>query len=180
MIFPKIYKPSLVYIFISIFFISLILFLLFTQIFPLSTFKLYALNDSKFWMSLLFITLPLVVLNKLFASIIGYKVTFKADEIVVTTIYGSKSMHYSDISFYYYTFGTGSGGRGTLEAASLVLYLVSRDKSQNVLDISLLKGPKQREIKILINFDLDNDFKDWIASIPSELGLSPLSKVMKW
>jgi hypothetical protein len=131
-------------------------------------------------MSLLFITLPLVVLNKLFASIFCYKVTFKADEIVVTTIYGSKSMHYSDISFYYFTGGTGTGGRGTFEAASLVIYLVSRDKSQNVLDMSLLKGPKQREMKILINFDLDNDFKDWIASIPPELGYPPLAKVEKW
>jgi len=169
--YPKIYKPSGMSIVMYGFGIIFLLFLAFTQVFPLSTFRIYQPNDGyKFWMGLLLIAVTLLFLYQLIIIIIGYRVTFMPDAIKVTTLLGTKAMQYSDISFYRWDLGLNGAGKW---ASPPRLYLVSRDPAQNVLDISLLKGPKEKTLKIPLSLSVDQEFKDWIASLPVEIGERP-------
>ena len=180
MTYPKVYKPRGVLVLIDLFYICLILFFLFTQIFPLSSFRFYLPQDgAKFWVSTMGLLLAFGVIFALVIESIGYTLTFTPDEIKVTTLLGTKTIEYGDISFYSWKVGNFSG-RSLSYSSFYRLYLVSRDSSQNVLDISLLKGPNEKIIKIPLNLKLDKEFYDWIATIPCELGKSPLPKVEKF
>ena len=172
MTYPKVYKPGRDAVLVSGFFILLILFLLFTQVFPLSAFRLYQLHDAKFWVAILGLVIVSRVMFYLAIVSIGYRVTYLPDAIQVTTLLGTKTMQYSDISFYRWK-KPGSRG-GVLFPPFYTLYLVSRGPTQGPLDISSSKGPNERKLKIPLNLRLDQEFEDWIASVPCEPGQPPL------
>jgi|ERR1700690_46492 hypothetical protein len=175
MTYPRIYKPDSKALLLYGFFISFILFLAYTQLFPLSTFRIYQPHDGyKFWMGISLAAAVLVILFQLVIVIVGYKVTFMPDAIRVSTLLGTKTMQYSDISFYRYR-RAGRFGAGPWLTV-YVLYLVSRDPAQNVLDNSFHRGPRERTLAIPINFRPDQEFDDWVEAIPCELGQSPLPK----
>lgn len=175
MIYPKVYKPGVAYLAINAFFIAFLLFMAFTQMFPLGTFELYRVNDYRLWFMFTVSVIAISMLFRLVLDSIGYKVTFLPDEIRVTTLLGTKTMRYSDISFYRWDTGGGiPAGRSMHTVSPWRLYLVSREPIKNVLDISLLKGPKERSLKIPLNLKIDKDFEDWVNSLPVELGQSTL------
>jgi hypothetical protein len=156
--------------FLSVLSISFFLFLLFTNVFPLSAHSFYPPhNREAFWWTILTLSLVLIFLFRVFIITFGYRVTFISDAIKVTTILGTKTMQYSDISFYRYRLS-----RYIYRWPIFCeIYLVSRDSAQNVLDISLLKGPIEKTLRIPITFNTDNEFTDWIKSLPVELGERP-------
>lgn len=95
---------------------------------------------------------------------IGYKVTLLVDAIEVTTIRGTKRMHRSDIISYSFYCGKYEDG----------VSLISRSPTQ--AGPSLLYDPNENVLRIPFSFNRDQEFDDWITSLPCELGGSPLSK----
>jgi hypothetical protein len=89
-----------------------------------------------------------------------------SDAIEVATLLGAKVMRRSDISSYHYYFSKTENG----------VSLISRNPAQSGLGISLLNDQNEKILRIPLTFDRDQEFDNWITSLPCELGQLPLPK----
>lgn len=153
--YPRSYKPSRAQTFLS-----LVIYVIglgpFIQLFIKHSELLHP-HSSKF----LFIIAALVFFSTLcFNSIIetiGYKITLFPDAINVSNIFGTKELLRNDISTYQFR----AGGKGV----SSKVWLIPKDTKRNKI------------LKISMTFEADQEFNDWINSLPSPRFNTPLPKI---
>lgn len=157
---PRIYKPRDKQLFLC----GSYCFLLFAM-FPLVLIQ--HLDNSKSLGGLIFgFAAGIYFLYRIIIVSIGYKVTLLPDAVEVTTIHGTKKMLRSDITSYTHYSGRSESG----------INLISRVSAQSGSGISLLHDPNETILCIPLSFDRDQEFDDWITSLPCELGGFPLPK----
>jgi hypothetical protein len=113
--------------------------------------------DYRFWGIMSAISLMAIYLYWMLVETIRYKVTLIQEKIEVTTLYGTMTLQRSEIRSYRYI---ERGGRGA--------------KSSSVAFNQ--KVPTGKTFEVPLTFDRDQEFDDWIMSLPCDSEDSPLPK----
>ena len=149
MTYPRVYKPGREQLFLF-WSLCFILFGAVTQGF------IQHPDNLKSWGMMFGFAVGVFLLYRLIIVSIGYKVTLWPDAIEVTTIHGTEKIYRSDISFYSYYCGKCESG----------VNLISRNSAQSGAGASLLHGKNEKILSIPLSFNRDQEFDDWVASLP--------------
>jgi hypothetical protein len=95
---------------------------------------------------------------------IGYKVILMSDSIKVTTLFSSRELYRNDIASYSSYFGRFDSG----------LILVAKGTRLSKYEI------KEEKLIIHLSFERDNEFDNWLSTLPCELSQTDINNDEKF